>query len=269
MREFMTKVSDYINERRNDPEKNGSAVIFGILGIAVLVILILCLLLLWRRNENKKEVAMKADGMKIETHEQHLEPVLAEFSGEELKQEYLTNVEYLGEKVEDLLQSMMEVRQSLEDVMLKQDENIVLQKQVEEITGDINNLVVELQNTQNHLYDLTDMINIMDKETIPTIQKQINEIEEQMGKVNTDISAIYAKIDTLETTDVELKAKISEIEGNLRASAEKNMTEVNNQFQSIDVQIQEIEVKLQELASQILRYRYDEESNTLYLFPND
>ena len=24
MREFMTKVSDYISERRNDPEKNGN-----------------------------------------------------------------------------------------------------------------------------------------------------------------------------------------------------------------------------------------------------
>ena len=263
MREFMTKVSDYISERRNDPEKNGNFLIFCMLGIVILIIIILCLLLLWRKNANGKEEEMTA-----ETFEYIPEVVMAEPSGDEkLKQEYLNNMQYLEEKVEDLLQSLTEVQKSLEETIItQQGDNVYLQEQIDEITEDIKNMIVQLQNTQNHLYDITDMINVMNKETIPVIQEQISEIEKQINQVNVDITDIYNKIEALETTDAELKAKIDEIEKKTKSSIEQNITDVTNQFNNVNVQIEEIIKKMEEVTAQFLRYRYEEESNTLYLY---
>ena len=238
MREFMTKVSEYISERRNDPEKNGNFLIPCMLGIVILIIIILCLLLLWRKNANGKEEELTA-----ETYEYIPEVVMAEpFNDEELKQESLNNMQYLEEKVENLLQSLTEIQESLEETIISQQgDNVYLQEQVNAITEDIKNMITQLQNTQNNLYDITDMINIMNKETIPVIQEQISEMEKQINQVNIDIADIYSKMEALETTDTELKAKIDEIEGNIKSSME-------------------------ELTAQFLRYRYEKESNTLYLY---
>ncbi|MCM1254274.1 MAG: hypothetical protein NC321_15760 [Clostridium sp.] len=263
MREFMTKVSDYISERRNDPEKNGNILIFCMLGIVVLIIIIFCLLLLWRKNTDKKEQEITT-----ETFTYVPETVMSKSPGEEeLRQEYLSNMEYLEGKVESLILAMSDMQKSLEEtVIAQQDGNTYLQEQVEEITEDIKNMIVRLQNTQNHLYDVTDMINIMQKETVPEIQEQISGLEEQINQANTDISTIYAKIDSLEVADEELKAKLKEMEGALKASVEENMNDVTNQFSNVNVRIEEIIKQMQEWTAQFLRYRYDEGSNTLYLY---
>ena len=238
MREFMTKVSDYISKRRNDPEKNGNFLILCMLAIVMLIIIILCLLLLWRKNANGKEEELTA-----ETYEYIPEVVMAEPSNdEELKQEYLNNMQYLEEKVEDLLQSLTEIQKSLEETIItQQGDNVYLQEQVDKITEEIKNMIIQMQNTQNELYDITDMINIMNKETIPVIQEQISEMEKQINQVNIDIADIYSKIEALETTDAELKVKIDGLEGKIKSS-------------------------MVELTEQFLRYRYEKESNTLYLY---
>ena len=127
-------------------------------------------------------------------------------------------------------------------------------------------MIIQLQNTQNHMYDITDMINIMNKETIPLIQEQISEMEKQINQVNVDISNIYSKIEALEITDTQLKDKIDEIEGKMKSSIEQNITDVTNQFNNMNVQIEEIIKQMQELTAQFLRYRYEEENNTLYLY---
>ena len=176
-------------------------------------------------------------------------------------------MQYLEEKVEDLLQSLTEIRESLEETIItQQSDNVYLQKQIDEIMEDIKNMIIQLQNTQNNLYDITDMINIMNKETIPVIQEQISEMEKQINQVSIDIANIYSKIEALETTDAELKAKIDEIEGKIKSSVEQNITDVTNQFNNVNVQIEEIIKKIEELTAQFLRYRYEEESNTLYLY---
>lgn len=299
MREFMTKVSDYISERRNDPEKNGNLMVFCMLGVVILVIIILCLLLLWRKNAAHKEQEMTA-----ETFEEVSETILAEPSeDEELKQQYLTNIQYLGEKVEELLNAMTETRETLKTVTVEQqEENAALKEQVENITTDISNLIVQLENTQSHLYDLTDIVNVMNGETLPLILERISEIENQMEQSDTDIAAIYDKISSLETTDEELKAKINEIEGNLKKSVEQNLADIRNRFDHINNQIYQVEVKIGDAQTQIadtqtqintlrelvenvltqmdeirgymqgsisgaLKYRYEADTNTLYLLP--
>lgn len=274
MKEFMTKVSDYFNERRNNPEKNGNFMIFCMLGIVVIIIIILCLLLLWRRNmDGKEKEGERAKKMSVETFAYVPEVRLSQASDDELKQEYLDNIQYMKEKVGELLDSMIKVKETLEEtVIAQQNDNAFLQKQVDEIAADVNNLVLQLENTQNQLYDLTDMVNVMNQKTIPMIQEQITQIEQQMTKVNEDISNIYEKLEMLETTDEELKAKLSEVEKKLRESSEQNMIDITNKFENVNIRLQEIETdvqaKIQELASWILRYRYDAETNTLYLSPN-
>lgn len=230
IREFMTKVSDYISERRNDPEKNGNFLVFCMLGIVALIIIIFCLLLLWRKNANGKEEEWRA-----ETFEYIPETVMTGASNdEELQQKYLSNIQYLEEKVENLLQSMTEMQKSLaETVITQQGDTVYLQEQMDEIVEEISNMVLQLQNTQNNLYDISDMINIMNKETIPMIQEQMSAMEQQINQLNIDIADICSKLETLEAADVELKAKIEEVEA---------------------------------LTAQFLRYRYDAGSNTLYLY---
>lgn len=292
MREFMTKVSDYINERKNDPEKNGSQFVICLTGIAILVTAVLCLLLLWRKNVNEKE---KEQALKTETFTETAGTIMSPSpEEEELKQQYLNNIEYLGEKVRELMESMTEVKETLEGaVITERENNAELLKQVSEITADITNLITRLDNTQNQLYDLTDIINVMNTDTIPAIQSQISMIEEQMAQANADISDIYAKIDALETTDEALQARIDKIEGNLKESVEQNITNITNQFEDMSIQIKQIEEQigdsrtqigdlwskaenlqeqieslltwLNELSAKFLRYRYEAETNTLYL----
>ena len=48
MREFMTKVSDYLNERRNDPDKREDRLAIVIIGAVAVVVIVILLLILWR-----------------------------------------------------------------------------------------------------------------------------------------------------------------------------------------------------------------------------
>lgn len=299
----MTKLSDYISERRNDPEKNGNLFVFCMIGVAIIIIAILCLLLLWRKNADQKE---KEPAFETDTFTETTEPVMSPSDENgELKQQYLYNIETLGEKVRELMQSMTEVKETLEGAVTTQrEDNTELIKQVKEITGDITSLITRLDNTRNQLYDLTDIINVMDTDTIPVIQAQITMVEEQMAQVHTDISDIYKKIDALEATDGELQARIDKIEGNLKDSVEQNITNITNQFADMSTHIRQIEeqigdsrtqigdlwskaenlqeqignlqtqfqeqienlyAQLDELSAKFLRYRYEEETNTLYL----
>lgn len=297
MREFMTKVSDYISERRNDPEKNGNFAILCVIGVVILASIILCLMLLWQKNAGGEQ--MKAEVF-TETPEVMLAGNPVE---EELKQQYLMDVEYFGEKIEELSESMSRIKETLETTVAVQEDNLLLREQVEEIAGGITNFLTKIQNTQDTLNELNELVKAMDSKTIPVIQKQISEIERQMGQVDTDISAIYSKIDDLETTDNELKIKIGEIQGALKTSIEQNVTDITNRFASMSTQIQQMitqlhdarkqiedtqkelgdtkgqvedtkkqigdaQERIQELKVQTLRYRYDEAAHTLYLYEN-
>ncbi len=297
MREFMTKVSDYISERRNDPEKNGNFAILYVIGVVILASIILCLMLLWQKNAGGEQ--MKAEVF-TETPEAMLAGNPVE---EELKQQYLMDIEYFGEKIEELSESMSRIKETLETTVALQEDNLLLREQVEEIAGGITNFLTKIQNTQDTLNELNELVKVMDSETIPVIQKQISEIEKQMGQVDTDISAIYSKIDALETTDSELKIKIGEIQGALKTSIEQNVSDITNRFESMNVQIQQMiaqlhdakkqiedtqkelgdtkgqvedtkkqigdaQERIQELKVQTLRYRYDEAAHTLYLYEN-
>lgn len=313
MREFMTKVSDYISERRNDPEKNGGFVVLYLIGMVIAASIILCLLLLWRKNADGKQE------LEAEVFEAVPETMFTENPvEEELRQQYLMDIEYFGEKIEELSESMTRIRESFETSAVAQDEeNTLLRGQVEEITGGITSLISKLESTENTLYDLNELVKEMDVKTIPAIQGEIGRIEKQMEQVNADVSDIYDKIDALETTDKELQMKIREIQGALKTSIEQNISDITNRFEGMAVQIRQMTAQLEEADRQIndtkkqlgdtqsqvddtkkqlgdtqnqvddtkkqlgdtqerlrnldlemLKYRYDETNNTLYLYEN-
>lgn len=277
MKEFMTKISDYLNERRNDPERRESQLSVVIIGAIAVVIIILLLLVLWaytaqvrREKEAEQETeAFVEDELVAETFEEEAEEYMAENDGQELiRQEYLESIDYLRDKVEELLESMTQVEQNLSEtiVQYKEGDQSVLE-QVRTLHADVTAIVQNLKETQTKLYDLTDIVQVMDQKTIPMIQQQILEIRQDMSKAQTDISNLYTKIAALEQEDAKLWAGIDEVEKTLKTAMDQNMTEVNNQLDVLLNQLGSVENRLQGLVSKTLKYHYDAEQNTLYLEP--
>ncbi len=141
MKEFMTRVSDYLSERRNDPENNVDLVAFGLAGVAILVIIVLCLLLIWRKNSNEKNEELKA-----ETFVETMEVVPADYlDEEEFRMQYLTSTEYLNEKVDELLSSLTEVRETLtETIKVEENDDSELRAEDEKLREQIAALQEEI-----------------------------------------------------------------------------------------------------------------------------
>ena len=288
MRDFMMKISDYLNERRNDPDKQENQLSVVVIGAIAVVIIILLLLLLWgytvrdrKREEDAKaaleEVEMlEEEQLTAETYEEEAREYMAENDGQELlRQEYMENIELLSEKVEELLQSMTQVEQTLSETIeqYKEGDQAVLER-VKTLHAEVAAIVQNLKETQTKLSDLIDIVQVMDQKTIPMIQQQILEIRQDMGKAQADITNLYTKIAALEQEDVKIWAQIGEVEKTLKTVMNQNMTEVNNQLDAflnqLDAvlnQLGEVENRLQGLSSKTLKYHYDVENNALYLEP--
>ena len=295
MKDFMTKISDYLNERRNDPERRENQLSIVIIGAVAVVVIILLLLLFWtytvkeqerKQKEAAKEALLEAEmQMKVpveeeelvaETHEEKAEEYMSRNDGREqelkeltlLREEYSESIDFLREKVEELLKSMTQVENNLSETIVKyQEGDQSILEQVKELHGEVTNIVQNLKETQTKLYDLTDIVQVLDQKTIPQIQQQILDIQQNMNKVHADISNLYTKIVALEQEDAKLWAGISEVEKTLKTAIDQNMTEVNNQLDVLLNQLGNVENRLQGLISKTLKYHYDAENNTLYLEP--
>lgn len=346
MKEIMTEVSVNAGENEKESKKNSNMMIIYAMGAIVLVVCILCLLMLWRKIADRNNTVLKS-----ETYTEAVDAVMANAPNEdlselqkttieesneinvservqeeEIRQQYLTDMEYLREKVESLLQFMSTTKDALEKVVKEQEGDVLLKEQVSEITSKIVRLMIQLQTEQERISELKEALTVMNNETILDVQGNISEIKAQMNTIDSDISDIYTQIDSLKSSDAELQKEIEEIEKNLKTSAEQNMKDILNQFDSINdkmqqmegdtqTKIEEVEKNLktsaeqnmtnvtnqfnsmsdkmqqmegdtqtkveniqkeissiqnniQQIESQLLRYRYEAESNTLYLYPN-
>lgn len=226
-----------------------------------------------RKLQKRRAEAERADWeeeqLVAETFEEEAEKYMAPNDGQELlRQEYLESIQYLEEKVEELLSSMTQIEQNLSETIIqyKEGDQEVL-KQVEILHKEVSTIVQNLKETETKLYDLIDIVQIMDQKTIPMIQQQILEIRQDMSKAQTDITNLYTKIAALEQEDVKLWAGIGEVEKKLKNAMNQSMTEVNNQLDVLLNQLGSVENRLQGLASKTLKYYYDAGSNTLYLEP--
>ena len=276
MREFMTKVSDYLNERRNDPDKREDRLAIVIIGAVAVVVIVILLLILWRhaaedrvREESREELRAKRQMLETAEHEEEASEYMSQ-SGEQdtVGEDYLSSIEYLSRQVEELLSAMTQVEENLTATMEQyQEDDGKLRQQIGAIRTEVNTIVQNLKETQTKLYDLTDIVQIMDKQKIPMVQEQILEIQGNMKQVQTDITNLYAKITALEQEDKKLWESIGELEQTLQTVLNQNMTEVNNQFDTLLGQIKTVENRIGKLAVQTLKYRYDAGENTLYLEP--
>lgn len=261
MREFMTRVSDYFNERRNDPERKEDRLSIVVIGAVAVVIVVLLLLLLWgytTQEKKQQEAAEKAQdlpeeqGITAVTYEEKMEEYMSRNAGEELRQEYLTSTSDLGEKVRELQTTMEQVQKELENVISEYQEG-----QQEELTlleKEINTVLERIREMDTEYADLSDLIQVIDQKKITMIQAQIQTLEEQLEQVRADVAKIYKKIAALQKEDAALWEKLSKVEQSLSSALEKDVIEIN---QRIDA-----------LTAAVLTYRYDQESNTLYLMPS-
>lgn len=276
MREFMTKVSDYLNERRNDPDKREDRLAIVIIGAVAVVVIVILLLILWRhaagdraREEGREELRAKRQMLETTEYEEEVSEYMSQ-SGEQdtVDEDYLSSIEYLSRQVEELLGAMTQVEENLTVTMEQyQEEDDKLRQQIGAIRTEVNTIVQNLKETQTKLYDLTDIVQIMDKEKIPMVQEQILEIQGDMKRVQTDITNLYAKITALEQEDKKLWESIGALEQTLQTVLNQNMAEVNNQFDTLLGQLKTVENRIGKLAVQTLKYRYDAGENTLYLEP--
>ncbi len=291
MRELITKISDYMNEKRNDPERQEDRLAIVVIGAAAAVVIIILLLLLWGRvaGDRRQRTAedKEAGQLTATTYEEAMAEYMAQNGGqegEELRQEYLESITGLSDKVEGLLAAMEQAEQDLaETVEQLREEDTTARERLTALRTEVTTIIQNLRETQTQLHDLTDLVGVMNQETIPIIREQIVEIRREMEQVHTDISNLYTKIAALEQEDIKLKneddklwAGINALEKTLQTVLNRNMSEVNqqfdtlvNQFDSLLNQLKTVEKRIGKLSGQTLQYRYDAGEDTLYLEPYD
>lgn len=259
MREIMTRLSESIRERWSDPEwKEDRLGMILTAAVAMIVIIILLLLLgyyVWNQKEGLQEETV--------VRERVVEKYMSEPSEEEeaLRQEYLANVAYLGEKVQELLENMTLLQEELKQVSEQTGkEEDALQEQIHTVQQQVSQLVQELKETQVQLYDLTDLIQVLNVTTIPLIQQQLAEVQTQMVQMKTDITTLYSKIAALEKEDERLWAGIQGLEEKLTKTLDGTVNDMTSQ-------IEQTNQRIEEMLGRTLQYRYDAQTNTLYLMP--
>lgn len=308
MREFMTRLSDYINEWREDPERKENQLSVVVIGAVAVVIIVLLLLLLWwgysAQEKKKEESARRAAelqaaqdlqseqegqdtqeaGLVAVTHEEKMEEYMSMDSGEELRQEYLTNTNALAEKIKELQSTMEQAQREIASIVkeyqggdAKVTEKLaVLEKETETVVKSISGLETKMEK-------LSEVIRTLDGEKISMIQEQIGGLRNEIEQTRTDMAGIREKIKALEREDKELWKRLSEVEKELEKALGENMKEIDKRVDRLGDDIDDLERKFQAalekmneslnermntMASEALAYRYEEETNTLYLMPN-
>ena len=292
MRELITKISDYMNEKSNEPQRREDRLAIAVIGVSAAVVVVLLLLLLWgylagARRHRDKETAGAGEELTATTYEEKTAEYMAQNGAQEeeaFRQEYLDSIAGLSDKVEGLLAAMEQAEQDLTKTVEElHEEDGTARERLLALRGEVTTIIHNLRQTEMKLHDLSDLVGIMERETIPIIREQLVEIRGEMEQVHTDMSNLYAKIATLEQEDIKLKneddklwAGIGALEKTLHTVLNRNMSEVNQQFDtlvsrfdSLLNQFKTVENRLGNLSGHTLQYRYDAGKDTLYLEPYD
>lgn len=239
MREFMTRIMDRWSERRQDPERREDRLAVVIVGAAAAVVIVALLLVLWGHLAKERSGGAD-DGLLATSYEEKMKEYMAQNEGKtSLWQEYAAKVEAMDGRVTELLGAMTQVEQNVSELIEQyREEGTAVQEKLTSLHAEIEAVVYELRETQTKLYDLTDVVQVMGEETIPIIREQIVQIQEEVEQVQGDIANLYMRVTALEQEDVRLWESIG------------GMKEI-----------------VDNMSALTLRYRYDEESGTLYLDP--
>lgn len=205
-------------------------------------------------------------------------------SGEELRQEYLMNTNALSEKIKELQTTMEQVQKEIASILKEYqgkdagatEKLTLLEKETETVVKNIGALETKMEN-------LMEVIRTLDEEKIPMIQEQIGGIRNEIEQMRTDMAGVHEKINALEKEDKQLWKRLSEVEKDLEKALGENMREIDKRVDRLGNDINELEKRFQAaletinenlnekmnvLSSEALSYRYEKETNTLYLMPN-
>lgn len=305
MREFMTKLSDYFSEWREDPERRENRLSVVVIGAVAVVIIVLLLLLLWwghGAQEKKKEEAAKkavelqmaqglqaaqetqgaeeAHGLVKSTHEEKMTEYMSMDSGEELRQEYLMSTEELAEKIKELQTAMEKAQTEITTIVKEyQGQDVKVTEKLTVLERETGAVVEKIGGLEVKIKDLSNAIQAVDGEKIPVIQDQIVKLRGEIEQTRTDMAGVHEKIRSLEKEDGDLWEKLSKVEKSLDTALGENMKEIDKRMDHLGDDMDDLEKefnavmekmsgKMDALSSDALAYRYEEETNTLYLMPN-
>jgi len=242
MREFMTKVSDYLNEWREDPEKEDETLPrFIIIAVGVAAAAGILMLLWWGygvQEKKREEAAAKArelqeaqqmqdaqdalalqdaQGLVTTTYEEKMQEYMSRDSGEELRQEYLTNTNSLSEKVKELQEALEQVQREVTEILreYREGSSTSSEKVTEKLTvleKETKTVAESVKTLEGKLTSLSDVVQTIDREKIPAIQGQIGELRVELGQVRSDVSGVCDKIKELRREDEKLWNKLSKVE---------------------------------------------------------
>lgn len=311
MREFMTRVSDYLSERCDDPERKEDRLSLAVI-VGVAVVAVVLLLLFWwgyTAHENKeKAVAEKAKELQAQqenaqelemaSYEEKMKEYMSQNAGDELRQEYLANTSEMEEKICELQTAMEKVQKEVTEVVREYHERTVETGEQKEIRTalttlerEVSTALANLKQAENKLADLSNVLQTIDREKLPTIDRRISDVRAEIERVRTDASGVSAKLETLEKADQKLWERFSSVEQDLKKTLNKNLGEIDSRLDQVqkDIRATEKEVneslekmedelnrrveekiaeKAQTLSEGSLSYRYDRKTKTLYLSPN-
>lgn len=211
MREFMTRVSDYLNERREDPERKEDRLSLVVIGAVAVVVIVLVLLLLWgyttAQEKKQKEAERKAQELLKEqtegqeltavTYEEKMAEYMSQNAGEELRQEYLNSTSDLGEKVKELQTTLEQVQKEVEKV-IKENQGEGQTAKLTQLEKEIKTVLERIKEMEASYADLSDLMQVIEREKIPMIQEQIKAFQGELEQVRTNIAEILEKIGALE-----------------------------------------------------------------------
>ncbi len=304
MREFMTRMSDCFNEWRNDPERKENQLSLVVTGAVAVVIIVLLLLLLWwghsvqekRKEESAKKVAElqkaqelqeageiqgaeEAQGLVKSTHEEKLAAYMSADSGEALRQEYLTNTNELSEKIKELQTTMEKAQAEIETIVREYREgDAKVTEKLSVLERETKTVVENIAALERKVTELSNAVQVIDGEKIPAIQEQIGELRKEIEQARTDMAGVHEKIKALEKEDEKLWERLSEVEKSFKTALGDNMKEIDQRVgrlvddmdeleRELKAALEKMREKMETLASDSLSYRYEEETNTLYLMP--
>lgn len=308
MREFMTRVSDYLSERSDDPERKEDRLSLAVIAGVAVVVIVLLLLFWWgyTTHENKEKAALEkakelqenAQELEAVSYEEKMKEYMSQNAGDELRQEYLANTSEMAEKIRELQTAMEKVQKEVTEVVREYHESTGETREQKEIKNalttlerEVNTALANLKQTESKLADLSDVLQTIDRDKLPVINRQISDVRAEIERVRTDASGVSAKLEALEKADQKLWERFSSAEQELKKTLNKNLSEIDTRLDQVqkDIRAAEKEVnetleqmedemkrrveeqiaeKTKTLSEESLSYRYDRQTNTLYLTPN-
>lgn len=312
MREFMTRVSDYLSERREDPERKEDQLSLAVIAAVAGVIVVLLLLFWWGyTTHEKKERAAAEKAKELQsmqenaqelaetTYEEKMKEYLSENADSELRQEYLANTNEMAEKIRELQTAMENVQKEVTQVVREyHDSSTGETRDVKEtkaaltaLEREVGMTLANLKQAESKLAELSNVLQAIDREKLPVIDQQISAVRAEIERVRTDASGVSAKLEALEKEDRKLWERFSGTEQALKRTLNQNLGDLDNRLDQVQKDIRSAQKELNEslekmeeemnrrvdekiaektgtLSKDSLSYRYDKNSNTLYLTPN-